>query len=133
MKTLLLLLIFLTFSVSAFEIKGGVYKLVDGDDELCEEGSVVLKQGDLKIGTRLTLLQVDKKNYSYDSDDKSCSYFIKNTHRKNGLHQEILQKCKSGTFKRDIFLIYLAPKLNYTIIAEDMKTKKINCSLEFFK
>lgn len=133
MKTLILLLFFFTFSVSAFEIQNGIYKIVDGDEELCEEGRVVFKQGDLKIGTRLTLLQIDKKSYTYDSDDKSCSYKIKNIPQKNGLHQEILQKCKNGIFKRDIFLTYLAPKLSYTIISEDMKTKKINCSLEFFK
>ncbi len=139
MKTLLITLLFFTVlplvqASTLKDIKSGDYDLVDGNEEYCEEGPVVIKDGDLRIGTRFVMMQFEKPTYSYESDDKSCTYLIKNTPQKNGLKQEIEHKCKEGNLKRSIFLTTLSPtKLSYTVVAEDMKVKKYNCSLELSK
>lgn len=139
MKTLLITFLFFTVLQMAHastlkEIKLGDYDLVDGNAEYCEEGPVAIKEGDLRIGARLVVVQFEKPTYSYESDDKSCVYNIKNFPQKNGLKQEIEHKCKDGNLKRSIFLTAISPtKLSYTVVAEDMKVKKYNCSLELSK
>lgn len=133
MRILFLLFFLGSFCAAAFEVKSGNYKLVDGDEDFCEEGYVNLTKGDLKIGSRLVFLQINKAQFNYESDDGTCFYNVKTTSLKNGFNQEITHKCKDGTYKRNIFLNYLHPKLSYTILADDLKHKKIHCSLEFGK
>lgn len=139
MKTLLITILFsavlpLAQASSIKDIKPGDYNLVDGNEEYCEEGPIVIKDGDLRIGARFVMMQFEKPTYSYESDDKTCAYHIKNTLQKNGLKQEIDHKCKEVNLKRSIFLTVLSPtRLSYTVVAEDMKVKKYNCSLELAK
>lgn len=139
MKTLLITLLFssilpLAQASTLKDIKPGDYNLVDGNEEYCEEGPIVIKDGDMRIGARLVVMQFEKPTYTYESDDKSCTYNIKNLPQKNGLKQEIEHKCKEGNLKRSIFLTAISPtKLSYTVVAEDMKVKKYNCSLELAK
>ncbi len=136
MKKLFLILAVLSFGLNlhALEIKMGKYKLIEGDEDLCEEGTVRLLDGDLRIGNRLAIMQIEKTSYTYEEDDKSCTYLVKNFPQKNGLKQESESQCKEGgkTVKH-IFLTYLPPKLSYTIISDTLKNKKLNCSLEFVK
>ncbi len=135
MKKLFLILFFfsLTLTATALDIQKGSYKLIEGDEELCESGTVRMMEGDLKIGNRLTLVQMNKPTFTYEDDDKTCSYLVKNTPQSHGLKQEIEAKCKEGTSTRSIFLTYLPPKLSYTIVSDILKKKKINCSLELVK
>ena len=132
-KTYLFILLFL-FSTNSWSLDfhPGLYELIKGDAELCFEGPLQLNGEDLILGAKLIFKNYKSPIVKLVSDDKDCSYTIKNIHTKESYQQQILAKCKkSPSFKRTInFHLQESDKLKMSIVKKDSTT---TCELSLKK
>jgi hypothetical protein len=129
--------LFFTFLIStnlfALDFKEGEYELLSGDESICEDGLLKIKEKDLTLGSRYIFLNFNQSTYDYQSDDKSCTYKIINHHTNDSYTQSLLQDCKikNDNLKREIHFTYNSNNELKMKITKDKNTSV--CILKFIK
>lgn len=132
MIALIFNLIFST-KLYALDLKLGEYELISGDEAICEDGLLTIKNQDLHLGSRYIFPHFKQGTYEFKSDDKSCDYKLINSHLDKSYKQTFEQICKNKNenFKREMEFSYNSPtELKIKILKDkNMET----CLLKFIK
>ena len=100
----------LIFSTQAYaiEFQIGEYELISGDESICEDGPLVIKNQDLHLGSRYIFPHFKKNIYEFKSDDNSCAYKVTNLHSTKSYKQIFEQNCKNKNenLKREFEFTY---------------------------
>lgn len=116
----------------ALEFKPGLYELVKGDDNICEDGPLQIKEDQLTLGAKLVFLKYQSPSFSFLNDEKDCQYSIKNIHDKKNYEQQLTIKCdKAPLYKRSIKFHYEGSDKLLMVISD--KGKTYPCELKLKK
>lgn len=117
---------------NALDFKAGNYELIKGDESICEEGPLQIKDDQFSLGAKLIFLKFKTPTHSFLNDEKDCEYTIKNVHDLTHYEQHLLIKCqKAPLFTRSIKFQYTKEdQLLMTII---LKNKTYPCELKLKK
>ena len=117
----------------ALNFTAGEYELISGDESICEDGLLIIKDQDLLLGTRYIFPHFKKNIYEFKSDDKSCEYKTTNSHLANSYKQIFEQNCKNKNenFKREMEFTYTSLTELKIRIIKDKKNE--TCLLKLTK
>lgn len=125
--------IFFTTKLHAIDLKLGEYELISGNEAICEDGLLIVKNQDLHLGSRYIFPHFKQSTYEFKSDDRSCDYKLINSHLEKTYKQIFEQNCKNKNenFKREMEFSYNSPTELQIKIQKDKNIE--TCLLKLIK